>query len=236
MVKATTVVCPHEYRTRRTRDVEREDPLRLVCFDMDGVLIHGGSSWVQVHRHFGVENDAALARFMAGEIDDEEFIRTDVALWTRDGPVHRSVLDQVLSAPQIMPGAGDTIAALHDAGIKTAIVSGGLDHMANRVAGLLGIDEVHANGLHYDADGHLTGEGILRTPLRDKSAPLRAVAAKTGVPYGRIAAIGDSCPDASMFESCGYGIAFNPADPCVRHAADVTVETTDLRDVLPHLL
>jgi phosphoserine phosphatase len=208
----------------------------LVCFDMDGVLIRGGPSWILVHDHFGVRNEGGYQAYMAGHIDDEEFIRTDVALWTRNGPVHGSTLEKILEVPDFMPGAHETIDALHDHGIKTAIVSGGLDYMANKVAKALGIDEVHANGLELDAKGFLTGEGILRTPLRDKSVPLLHVAEKVGVPRGQVAAVGDSCPDTSMFEASGLGIAFNPADECIPHVADAVVREQDLRKILPHLI
>jgi len=38
-----------------------------------------------------------------------------------------------------------------------------------------------------------------------------------------------------MFEVTGLSIAFNPEDDCTRNAADVIVESNDLRDILPHL-
>ena len=166
------MVCPHSYRTRRAERVERDGPIELVVFDMDGVLIDNGSSWVLVHRHFGVQNEGGLTRYLAGQIDDHEFVRTDVALWTKKGPVHTTMLDKILSRPDFMLGARETVKALHDHGMVTAIVSGGLDYMANRVAHALGIDDVYANGLHVDARGNITGEGILRVPLKDKSVPL----------------------------------------------------------------
>ena len=230
------MVCPHSYRTRRAERVERDGPIELVVFDMDGVLIDNGSSWVLVHRHFGVQNEGGLTRYLAGQIDDHEFVRTDVALWTKKGPVHTTMLDKILSRPDFMLGARETVKALHDHGMVTAIVSGGLDYMANRVAHALGIDDVYANGLHVDARGNITGEGILRVPLKDKSVPLPLILKKHDVEPGRVAAIGDSCPDSSLFEAVGLGIAFNPADPCVSHVANVTVQSKDLRDVLPHIL
>lgn len=231
------MVCPHDFRTAyQGAPVPREDPIELVVFDMDGVLIDVGSSWRMVHDHFGTDNTDALHAYMAGRIDDHEFIRHDVRLWTQRGPVHHDLIDEILRIPPLMAGAHATVERLHDAGKTTAIVSGGLEPMARKVGDALGIDKVWANGLHVDADGHLTGEGILRTPLHDKAAPLRGLLEDLGVPAGRTAAVGNSCPDVSMFEHVGLGIAFNPDDACVTHGADVTVDGRDLQGILPHLL
>jgi len=59
---------------------------RLVVFDMDGVLADVESSWVYVHRHFGVNNDHSLFAYLRGEIDDLEFIRRDINLWKQKDP------------------------------------------------------------------------------------------------------------------------------------------------------
>lgn len=216
----------------------RDGPIRLVAFDLDGVLVEQESSWVAVHRHFGVGNEESLHAFLRGEISDEEFIRRDVALWTAQRPrLTLDYIDEVLRRDlTLMPGARDTLRALHDAGIHTAIVSGGLEPAAAHVADELGIPTVSANALHVDAQGQLIGTGLVRTPLADKATPLRNIAKSFGVPPGQVAAIGNSSPDISMFRACGLGIAFRPTDEYVTQFADVVVPGPSLADVLPHLL
>ncbi len=228
--------CPHRYRVPDpSRKPAHEPPLELVCFDMDGVLTNGVSSWVRVHEHYGVSNEAALKAFIDGEIDDHEFIRRDVALWLKNGPVRLRDIEKILAQPPIMPGGQELVEALHDQGIATAIVSGGLEPMARDVARRLGIQEVHANGLVTHKDGTLTGEGSLRTPLVNKAAPVNHILEREGLKPGRAAAVGDSCPDTAMFEVTGYGIAFNPKDDCIREAADHVETRLDLRALLPRL-
>ena len=45
------------------------DRIRLVVFDMDGVLVDAYSSWVLVHQHYGTQNEDSLRAFLQGEID-----------------------------------------------------------------------------------------------------------------------------------------------------------------------
>ena len=50
-----------------------------VIFDCDGVLVDSVS--VEHCDHFGTDNSDELARFIAGEISDVEFLRSDIRKW-----------------------------------------------------------------------------------------------------------------------------------------------------------
>ena len=140
--------------------------LRLVAFDMDGTLLHVASSWRAVHDHFGDTNDEGLRRFLANEIDDREFIRSDVRVWWRHDPaLTLADLRRILEPVPLMPGAHGLFERLRARRVTTAIVSGGLDLVAERIGGELGVDHVLANGLEADRDGRLTGDGIIRVPI-----------------------------------------------------------------------
>lgn len=209
----------------------------LVCFDMDGVLVDVGSSWVTVHRHFGVENDASLQAYLNGEFDDMEFVRRDVRLWLQKQPrLRREDLASIFEDPPFMPGVERTLDALHAEGIRTAIVSGGIDVLAQSVAKRLGIEHVRANGFEFDAEGHMTGEGIVRTPLNDKALPVLEFARSLGVPLERVLAIGNSLPDVSMFDVAGRSVAFHPEDDYTREHATWTIEEGPLDQMLPLVL
>lgn len=222
---------------RRSAKPKLLRPIRLVCFDLDGVLIEAKSSWVAVHDAFGVRNEDSLRLFLHGEISEEEFIRRDVALWRKKKPhVTIGEIDDILSRVVLHPGAEQTIDALHAAGVKTAVVSGGIANAAHRVARQLGIPLVSANELQVLEDGRLSGEGVVNTPLRDKSLPVRRFAQELGIPLGHVASVGNSAPDVPMFWASGLGIAFDPMDEHTRQEADVTVEGMDLRGLLPVLL
>jgi phosphoserine phosphatase len=214
-----------------------DDPVELVCFDMDGVLIDVGSSWVMVHKHFGVQNEAGLEAYLRGEFDDKEFIRRDVALWLAKMPIlTRADFEEIFEIPPFMAGVEKTIDTLRAEGVECAIVSGGVDVMAEQVAKRLGIEHWAANGFEYDAEGHLTGNGVVRTPLNDKAAPVVAFAEQLEVPLDRVLSIGNSLPDVSMFDVSGRSIGFHPEDQYTREHATWVIERGPLDQMLPLVL
>jgi phosphoserine phosphatase len=214
-----------------------EVPVDLVCFDMDGVLIDVGSSWVTVHKHFGVENQASLRAYLNGEFDDAEFIRRDVRLWLNLKPqIRRDDFVEIFRDPPFMAGVEETVETLQAEGIECAIVSGGIDVLAESVARRLRIPHVAANGFVYDDDGHLTGEGVVKTPLNDKALPVLEFARELEVPLERVLTVGNSLPDVSMFEVSGRSVAFHPEDDYTREHATWIVEDGPLTDILPFVL
>ena len=207
--------------------------LRLVALDMDGTLVDVASSWAAVHDHFGEHNAEGLRRFRADEIDDEEFIRTDIVIWRRHAPdLTVFDLERILATVPVMPGAKALVDGLHGRGIRTAIVSGGIDLLARRIARELGIDVALANGFRVSADGRLTGEGIVRVPIHGKEEVLTALQTQLGIPPEETAAVGNSEIDVGLFRRSRLGVAFLPEDEEVRRGAHAVVEERDLAKVL----
>jgi phosphoserine phosphatase len=210
---------------------------KLVAFDMDGTLVDAASSWGAVHEHFGDHNEEGLRLFNAGEIGDEEFIRRDIAVWWRHNPdIAIEDLESILESVPLMPGANALLAGLHRAHVRTAIVSGGIDVLAKRVGRELGIDIVLANGFRVDQNGRLTGEGIIRVPIRDKESVLRKLQADLGVTPAETGSVGNSEIDVGLFRRSTVGVAFLPEDDLVRRGATDIVEEKDLERLLPILL
>jgi len=209
---------------------------KLVVFDMDGVLADTESSWVYVHRHFQVNNDHSLHAYLKGEIDDLEFIRRDISLWKAKEPaINERRIDEILSGVPVMHGAEEAISALRRKGVRTAIVSAGIDLLSRRIARRLGMDLELANGLSTDESGRLSGEGILRVKLMDKGDAVVEAARVLGADLSETVAIGNSRYDVSMFERAGKGIAFHPMDGFVRENSDIVIEEKDLTLILEHI-
>jgi len=200
---------------------------------MDGTLVDVPSSWAMVHTHFGAENSEGLRRFMAYEIDDLEFVRTDVRIWWQHRP--RLAIDEVeaiLAQAPLMPGARTLIDGLRARGVRTAIISGGIDVLAHRVARELGIDLVLANGFRLHPDGRLTGEGIVRVPIHRKEDVLADLQTQLGIDPSETGSVGNSEIDVGMFRRSRVGVAFLPEDEKVREGATDIVTERDLGRVL----
>ena len=211
--------------------------IRLVIFDCDGVLADAGSSWEYVHHALGTDNTGSLDAYMRKEFDDHEFIRRDVRLWAPSGQkIHISRIRKILDKIPLMNGAPQAVRALSRAGIKTAIVSGGLQPLTERIAKKCGIDINLSNGLVTDKKGYLTGEGIVQVPVSEKGVVVKELVKRLGLRKQDCAAIGDRGLDSRMFEHVGLGIAFNPADEEVCDKAQVVIRTKDLRKILRHIL
>jgi phosphoserine phosphatase len=226
------------YCYRKTRKpnhhiTNKIDKVELVMFDMDGVLTDIVSSWKYIHDYFNTSNERSVNDYLKGNIDDMEFIRRDASLWKENGKsIKKDKLVEILSDVPLMKGAEKCINYLSENNIKTAIVSAGLDILADRVAKELGIDYVLANGIRTDTEGYLNGKGILGVKLMYKDKAVKSFAKKNKIPLERIVSVGNSCFDIPMFEITGLSIAFNPGDECTKKAADISVESKDLSEII----
>lgn len=201
----------------------------LVVLDVDGVLTAHRSSWGYVHERFGVSNEENYLRFVRGEISYEEFVRKDIELWIRkEGKVRLEDIERILDDIPLRKGL-ESIRELSKM-VDLALISGGIDILANRLAGMIGARIALANGLIADDRGYLTGEGIVRVDPSRKDLAIERVKEILGLDDPRIVAVGDSFFDVSMFRVADLSIAFDPADEIVEMEADIIVRG-DLEDL-----
>lgn len=200
---------------------------------MDGVLVDVNSSWQFVHKAFNVNNQDNLRRYLNGEINYVEFMKRDITLW---GDIHVDTIKSVLDRVQLMKGAKSTVAMLGKTGYKTAIISGGISILAERIQKELGIDYTFANKIIVNANGMLTGEGEEVVNLLDKTAVLRRLASKEQTTPSCCAVVGDSIFDIQLFKEAGFSIAFNTDDKRVNEAANVVIKGRDLKEILRYFI
>ena len=209
----------------------------LVCFDMDGTLTKLRSSWCWVHECFEVNNEEAYQAFVNGEIDEPEFMRRDIALWTSKKP--DVTIDEIAVLFRDMPligGIQETIACLSANGIRSVIVSGGIDRAAAMLTLEFGFDDYVADEICSNPDGTLTGEGRMNVDLKDKGINVRRFIEKYGTVPERTVSVGNSFTDIPMFKNSGMSIAFNPTDPWTQEAATHTVFSDNIADILDYIL
>ena len=209
----------------------------LVCFDMDGTLTKLRSSWCWVHSCFAVDNEPAYQAFCNGEIDEPEFMRRDIALWTNKNPdvTIRDIAVLFRDMP-LIDGIQETIACLKANGIRTVIISGGIDLAAKMLANEFGFDDYIADEVLSYEDGRLTGEGKMNVDLRDKGINVRQYIEKYGTTMERTVSVGNSFTDIPMFKNSGMSIAFNPTDPYTQEAATHTIFSENIADILDFII
>jgi phosphoserine phosphatase len=208
---------------------------RLAVFDMDGVLVEPRSSWRVVHGSLGTTNEEAYDLYMRGSIDDIEFMRRDIALWMARRPgIDIEFIEGLFRDMPLTRGCTEAVSDLRREGFDILLISGGLDPLAERIASEIVLSGSYCNGLEKDANGRLTGAGILRVPLRNKGGVLRNHL--SGLPYDWVVSVGDSIVDVTMFRESDRSIAFRPMDDHAAHGADVVVCSDDLRDVSKTIL
>lgn len=196
---------------------------KLITFDMDGTLVKEDSCWELIHRHFDSQKASTenLKAWKNREIDYPEFMRRDIALW--NPTPHISQIEEILTDYRLPPKAHETMEEIQNKGYKTAIISGGLDILAEMVAKELNIPHVFANGLETDEEGYLTGEGIFRVDPHCKSRNLDYLTKELGIEKNECIGVGDSVYDTDLFIESGMGIAIGDCGP-VSDSADVIIE------------
>ncbi|SDR43478.1 phosphoserine phosphatase SerB [Natronobacterium texcoconense] len=221
--------------------------MTVVAFDFDGTLSDSEMT-VLLGDRCGVADDMAeiTERAMNDEIGYAESLRERAALLeglSEDDA--RDAFDEV----ELREGAADLIAELNDAGVTTAILTGGfergvataleregvsVDHIvSNRLPMEDGESEATASDTASgDQPRALTGdvEGPLIEGTKDDA--LEDLADDVGVSLAETVAVGDGANDLPMLEVAGLSIGFDPK-PAVEPACDVVVTSMEeAREVL----
>ena len=185
--------------------------IKLIAFDLDGVLVDEPSAWWTLHQAFGTyeKSKKNLRAYEAGNIDYPEFMRRDIRLW---GTRTLQEVEAILHNFTLARAASETCNALRRRGYQLAIVSAGIDILARAVAEELGIEHWVANGLKADAQGFLTGEGVFRVDLLEKHRSLESLVRPLSLTLSDVAAVGDSKYDIPLIQACGTGIAIVKGD------------------------
>lgn len=188
--------------------------VRIVLFDMDGVLANIHSSWEYLHSYFGVLDEArkVMKEYEEGRFDYIEWMRRDTSLWLKKKEkIHIKELVKAFDRVELNPEIRLVGPELHKRGIIIGIVSGGIDLLARRVARELGADVWIANRLVFDKRGYLKPGGIPLVGV-DKTRAVRRILSEYGIPGENAMFVGDSRWDASAMRIVGYPVAYG--DKC----------------------
>ena len=176
-----------------------------------------------------VEVSAVTEAAMRGEIDYRESLRRRLALL--EG-LDARVLARVFGERLLLsPGARELLEAAQNAGLRTAILSGGFTYFTERLRIELGFDFATSNELEISG-GKLTGRVV--GDIVDAAAKAHHLARLTdelGLHKDQVIACGDGANDLLMMEQAGLSVAFR-AKPATRARADVAINFGGLDSLL----
>ncbi len=220
------------------------EEIGLIAFDMDGVLTKCRSSWRALHMHFRslslIEESKNASMFKDGNIDYIQWMKldTEAIIKAAGRPVHKEEIRKVLLDLEIDEDAEEVVKFIKKLGIKTAIVSGGIDILAEELKKKLGIDYVYANKLIFDSEGHLLPSGVeVVNPLR-KDEVLMKLSIMTGIPLSRFMYIGDSEWDCNAFKVVKYPVYLKRGEDsleCLTVPITVISSLRELKDVIERI-
>jgi phosphoserine phosphatase len=214
--------------------MEKNQPFKLVIFDLDGTLTQERSIWEYIHKQLGKWYGFAeeyQKQFLAGKISYEEFCERDAQVWK--GMKVEELLEIVKMVP-FHPGVDQLINYLKQKGLKLSMVSSGLSLLTNWVHDQYGFDYSISNDLLHE-NRILTGKVKIQVYYDKKAEWVEKILKRFKVTPEQVIAIGDSKGDMDMFQMVGFSVAFNSSCKDLDQIASACIQSQNLTDIITRL-
>ena len=209
--------------------------IKLIFFDMDGVLTVEKSSWFYVNNKLGINNRENYMKYMVGELSYPAFFELDLKAWIEKYPgIRADDIKEILDEIQPVQGIEKTMNFLKKNSIVPVIVSGGISWLSDRLVRDYGIKEAYANKIYCDASGRIIPEGDIQVDPAIKDWVMRKIMIKYDVKQEECLAIGDSESDYSMYRAVQNFIAFNSDSDFLRKISSSSMEN-DLSGIIEYI-
>ncbi len=208
--------------------------IKVISLDLDGVLFEGTSASFVIAQQLGLKDQylALFQRMAQEEMSLREIANEGAKIW-KGIPIDATYHLLVRRLP-LIEGANETISQLKEWGYEVGCISSGVSQFfMEPLARRLNLDFAYSNILGSDGQVHDgTIQFILAGP--EKVTTIWQYLQIKGHPQGAIASVGNGLNDIDLFKVSAFSIAFNPVDQIVSDAASVTVDSKDLRNILPY--
>ncbi len=199
--------------------------IKIIFFDMDGVLTPEKSSWHFVHRKLEVDNSENLQKYLNNEITYDEFFKLDLNLWiSRFGEMKKETIVNILKQIEVRECVYDLINTLKNEGIKAIIISGGISWLADYIKENYNFDEAYANEILTDNRGYIIPEGKINVIPDKKNLIIRNILKKYNVKKEETMSVGDSSDDYSMYLETGKFFSFNSNDARIKRISSGDID------------
>ncbi len=223
---------------------------KLLFLDMEGTLfakqrvqlregdtrLHH-SLWSRLMHELGpeaAEEDAEnLARWEAGGYESYFQWVGQSARNLRKHGLTRDLFHEVMESVPYNPEVPETLAALHERGLRTCIVSGGFYDHARKALRELKVNHAFAAiDLFWDEEGRLSHWNLFPTDYEGKIDFVRLLKREYRLQTEDCAFVGDGKNDVHIAREVGAAFAYD-AHPDLVTAADYSIES--FADLLGHL-
>jgi phosphoserine phosphatase len=206
---------------------------RLVFFDVDSTLVTIEGIDVLAGDNADVARLTEAA--MNGDLPIDQVYAKRLEMIRPSRAQIDALADRYLHS--ITTGAKETIDALRGSGVNVQILSAGIAQAIAPLAAHLGVRNVHAVPLRFDASGNFEDfdRRSFLTKAGGKETVVRDVRARS---HGRAALVGDGVADLEAKPAVDLFIGFGGVQsrPRVKENAAVFIEDRDLRATLKYLV
>jgi phosphoserine phosphatase len=214
---------------------------KLVVFDLDGTLVDNIEFiWVTLHEFFGLQDDPerimAKEDFLSGRITYQQWADRDIEILRKHGADRESMLEAVGEA-KLMRGAIETLKELKEAGVRTAIISGSIDFLLEKLIPDYDefFDHVFLNRIYFGSKGEIEGMKATEFYLERKRTGLLEICKREGIDPREAVFVGDHDNDVEIAKEAGFSVAFNSKSAKLNGTANVVIKKKDLREILKYL-
>jgi phosphoserine phosphatase len=168
-----------------------------------------------------------------------QWVEDTILLHRRYG-LTRSQFQEVINAVPYFAGVAETFAALRRAGVRIALVSGGLKALADRVTLDHRLDYCFAAAEYYWTGEELYHWNIHPTDYEHKKSLVELLHRDLGITKEECLFVGDGDNDREVAEYLGHAIAFNPSgEKLLEQCCPIIIRQDegqeDLSEILKHI-
>ncbi|MFW9918301.1 MAG: HAD-IB family phosphatase [Candidatus Thorarchaeota archaeon] len=210
--------------------------IKVISFDLDGVLFDGRSATYPVAKALGLEEQflSVLRLNAEKQLSLKESIREGCKIWA--GVPVDGTLDHIIETMPLMNGVEETLALLKEWDYKIGCISSGVSQFFLKpLTKRLDLDFAFSNQLG-ETNGTHDGTVHYIMGAAQKAETALKYLESIGLTSQNLASIGDGENDIPIFTVSQFSIAFNPESERVSMAASLTINSKDLRSILPHFI
>lgn len=226
---------------------------KIVAFDLDGSLIRGDKyvfSWELVWRTLGfgksIQNQLRREYHRRADKSPSREARVEsYRLWCesaiqkfKEGDLTRGKLRDTAKSLRLTVNCRDALRVLRDAGLVTAVISGGINVFLEDVFPDFRdyFDFVFINELVFSSYGMISGVRATAYDFEGKADALALISDRAGATADQTVFVGDHYNDKTVMAQAGKAIAYPSNDSVPEDVCHATVSEDNLMAVLPHIL